>query len=61
MIEKDNSLREDLKLPADAELNAELQKCWNENNEHGQVFFTVLNACGESKFVSCRYKGAESL
>lgn len=29
LIEKDNTLKEDIKLPADAEINEMLQKCWD--------------------------------
>jgi translation initiation factor 5A len=56
LIEKDNSLKEDIKLPADAELSANLQKCWDENNNNCQIYFTVLSACGNSKIVSFRTK-----
>ncbi len=60
LIQKDNSLKEDTKLPADAELSDMLEKCWNENNEHSQVYFTILSACGQSKFIACRTKDINS-
>lgn len=56
LLEKDGSLKEDIKLPADAELAAGLKKCWEENNNNAQVYFTMITACGNSKFISFRIK-----
>jgi translation elongation factor IF5A len=56
LIKKDGSLKEDLKLPTDEELRAELRKLWDENNEKSQVFFTVIRACGNEKIMSGRCK-----
>ena len=56
LILPDNSLKEDLKLPADAELYQDLRACWEENNENAQVFFTVLSACGQEKICAFRIK-----
>lgn len=57
-INKDGELKE-AKLPTDAELLKELKDCWFNNNEDSQVFFTMINACGQSKFIACRIKGTE--
>ena len=54
----DGSLKSDLKIPTmeqDEEIHKELTKCWNDRGEK-QVFFTVLKACGQEKFVASRYK-----
>lgn len=56
LIEKDGSLKEDVRLPADAELNDTLLACWNESNNNYLIYFTLISACGQSKFVSCRTK-----
>ena len=56
LILPDSTLKEDLKLPADAELHQELRSCWEENNDNCQVFFTVLSACGEEKIICARTK-----
>lgn len=55
-INKDGELKE-AKLPSDAELYKELSDCWFDNNEDAQVYFTMINACGQSKFIACRIKG----
>ena len=59
LILEDGSLKEDLKLPTDADLNAELRKVWDENHETGQVFFTVISGCGQSKIIAGRVKSNE--
>ena len=56
LILPDSSLKEDLKLPADAELSEDLKNCWESNNDSCQVFFTVLEACGQEKIISSRTK-----
>lgn len=59
LILDDGSLKEDLKLPVDLELNAELRKAWEENNEKSQVFFTVITAVGQNKIIAVRIKDNE--
>ena len=56
LILGDGSLKEDLKLPEEEELNRELSKIWEENNEKAQVYFTVISAVGKEKIVSGRIK-----
>ena len=56
MILEDGTLREDLKLPVDQELNQELRDVWVKNNEKAQVFYTVITAVGQNKIVSGRVK-----
>ena len=55
LILNDGSLKE-LKLPTDEELQAELKKIWNDNNEKAQVYYTVISARGQEKIVSGRIK-----
>jgi translation initiation factor 5A len=47
LIEKDNTLKENIKLPADQDLREMLEKCWEENNNDCQVYFTLIAACGQ--------------
>lgn len=55
LILPDGALKQ-LKLPADEELNADLKKLWDENNEKAQVFYTVISAKGKEKIISGRTK-----
>ena len=55
-IEEDGGLYNTLKLPTeDDETYKELRKMWDDRGEK-QVFFTVLRAVGQQKWVSGRYK-----
>lgn len=56
LIDK-NELKEDIKLPTDDEARQMFMKCWEDNNRTSQVFFTLISACGQARFVSCRVKG----
>lgn len=56
LIQDDGSLKTDLKLPKEEELQAELLKLWRDNNENGQVFYSVISACGQDKIVTGRCK-----
>ncbi len=60
LIEKDNTLKENIKLPADQDLREMLGKCWEENNNDCQVYFTLIAACGQYKFIACRTKANDS-
>ncbi len=49
-------LKEDLKMPvADEEIYPTLKKMWNERGDKS-VYFTILKACGQEKYISGRYK-----
>ena len=55
-IQEDGDLYNTLKLPVeDDETYKELRKMWDDRGEK-QVFFTVLRAVGQQKWVSGRYK-----
>lgn len=56
LIQEDGTLKEDLKLPTEEAENAELRKCWEDNHEKGQVFFTVVSAVGQHKITQGRVK-----
>ena len=56
LILDDGTLKEDLMLPVDQELNAELRKVWEDNHDKGQVYFTVVSAVGQHKIVAGRVK-----
>ena len=56
LIMQDSTLKEDLKLPTEAELYRELRSCWEENHDSAQIFFTVLEACGQEKICTFRTK-----
>ena len=53
-ILEDGTLKEDLKLPNDEDLNNELRKCFDENKDKGQIYFTIVKACGQEKIISGR-------
>lgn len=49
-------LKEDLKLPvADEEIYGELKKMWDARGDKS-VYFTILKACGQEKYIAGRYK-----
>ena len=55
-ILEDGDLKMDLKLPTDDEETYKiLKKCWDERGDK-QVFFTILKACGQEKYIAARYK-----
>ncbi len=59
---EDGSIKDDVKLPNDAELKKELMKYYNDMEENGaQIYFTVLSACGTQKIVSGRAKNWKKL
>ena len=55
-ILEDGDLKSDLKLALDDEETFKnLNKIWEERGDK-QVFFTILKACGQEKYISGRYK-----
>jgi translation initiation factor 5A len=55
-IQDNGELKEDLKLPTeDEELFPVLKKMWEERGDKS-VYFTILKACGQEKWISGRYK-----
>ena len=60
LILEDGSLKQDLKLPKDEDLNAELQKMWDERGD-AAVHFTMIAACGQQKLIAGRKKEWSSI
>jgi hypothetical protein len=50
-------LKTDLKMPVeDEEIYPGLKKLWDENNEKGDIFFTIISACKQEKIISGRLR-----
>lgn len=58
LLDGRNELMTGYKLPVADDEREMLTKCWDEFHDNQQVFFTLISAKGQSKFIACRTKGA---